>query len=317
MLQKRGIQRNFFTGCKYAAIALNIGSRLAILHLRNSAHTTHAMYIRFNPKRGIVFLNWLLVMVFSVLNVWLGLQTIQPSGFLDVLMLSIAMCPFTLYGWYTVLLEVNTWEVDADTVRVRDFAGLRNRQFLKSEVINWQERCKANKYNHWDELQVHTAREKFRLLSSGVRNYEALKHAILQGVPMNLPEEESKTSQPKTAIYTVLSVALLTAGICWAIYNRAGNYTAFRNEACVETILSANPVHETGAKNSAWMHFPVRQYPQLAFGIANNDGTYQSAALTDIRLRLHKGETLTLCMDSADYALHITQTRQPDFWDRA
>lgn len=164
MLQKRGIQRNFFTGCKYAAIVLNIGSRLAILHLRNSAHTTHAMYIRFNPKRGIVFLNWLLLMVFSVLNVWLGLQTIQPSGFLDVLMLSIAMCPFTLYGWYTVLLEVNTWEVDADTVRVRDFAGLRNRQFLKSELRHWQERRKAYKYNHWDELRVHTAREKHRLL---------------------------------------------------------------------------------------------------------------------------------------------------------
>jgi len=317
MLHKSGIQRSFFTGCKYAAIALNIGSRLDIPHLRNSAHTTLAMYIRSNPKRGIIFLLWLLVVGFSALNVWLGLQTCKPSGFLDVLILSIAMCPLTLYGWYTVLLEVNTWEVDADTVRVRDFAGLRKREFQKSQVIRWKEHRKANKYNHWVALQVHTAREKFRLLSSGVRNYKDLKHAILRGVPMNLPEEESKTSQPKTAIYTVLSVALLTAGMCWAIYNRAGNYTAFRNEACVETILSANPVHETGAKNSAWMLFPVRQYPQLAFGIANNDGTYQSAAINDMRLKLHKGDTLTLCIDSADYALHIAKTRQPDFWDRA
>jgi len=126
MLHKSGIQRSFFTGCKYAAIALNIGSRLDIPHLRNSAHTTLAMYIRSNPKRGIIFLLWLLVVGFSALNVWLGLQTCKPSGFLDVLILSIAMCPLTLYGWYTVLLEVNTWEVDADTVRVRDFAGLRN-----------------------------------------------------------------------------------------------------------------------------------------------------------------------------------------------
>jgi hypothetical protein len=317
MLQKSGIQSSFFTGCKYAAIALNIGSRLDIPHLRNSAHIALAMYIRSNPRRAIVFLNWLLVMVFSVLNVWLGLQTCKPSGFLDVLMLSIAMCPLTLYGWYTVLLEVNTWEVEADTVRVRDFAGLRKREFQKSQVIRWKEHRKANKYNHWVALQVHTARGNFQLLSSGVRNYEALKHAILQGVPMKLPEEESKKSLPKTAIYTALSVALLTAGISWAIYNRAGNYTAFRNESCVKAILSANPVHETGSKNTAWMLFPVRQYPKLEFGIANNDGTYQSAAINEMRRRLHKGDTLTLCIDSADYALHIAKTRQPDFWDRA
>lgn len=175
------------------------------------------MYIRSNPRRGIIFLLWLLVVGFSALNVWLGLQTIQPSGFLDVLLLSIAMCPLTLYGWYTVLIEVNTWEVDADSVRVRDFASLRIRRFQRQEVISWQERRKANKYNHWDELQVHTARGKFRLLSSGVRNYEALKHAILQGVAMNLPEETSKASLPITAIYTALSMAMLTAGISWAI----------------------------------------------------------------------------------------------------
>ena len=275
------------------------------------------MFIRSNPRRGIIFLLWLLVVGFSALNVWLGLQTIQPSGFLDVLILAIAMCPLTLYGWYTVLLEVNAWEVDADTVRVRDFAGLRKRQFQRQDVNSWQERRKANKYNHWDELQVHTARGKFRLLSSGIRNYEALKHAILQGVPMNLAEEESKNNLSKTAIYTTLSVALLTAGISCAIYKRAGNYTALRNEACIEVILSANPAHETGSKNSAWMLFPVRQYPQLEFGIANNDGTYQSAAINDMRRRLHKGDTLTLCIDSADYALHIAKTRQPDFWDRA
>lgn len=316
MLHKSGIQRNFFTGCKYASIALNIGSRLDILHLRTSAHTL-AMYIRSNRRRGIIFLLWLLVVGFSALNVWLGLQTIQPSGFLDVLILSIAMCPLTLYGWYTVLIEVNTWEVDADTVRVRDFAGLRIRQFQRQDVISWQERRKANKYNHWDELQVHTARGKFRLLSSGLRNYEALKHAILQGVAMNLPEETSKASLPKTAIYTALSMAMLTAGISWAIYNGAGNNTALRNEACIEVILSANPVHETGSKNSAWMLFPVRQYPQLEFGIANNDGTYQSAAIDDMRLKLHKDDTLTLCIDSSDYALHIAKTRLPDFWDRA
>jgi hypothetical protein len=275
------------------------------------------MYIRSNLRRGIVFLIWLLVAGFSVLNVWLVLQTYKPSGFLDVLILSIAMCPFTLYGWYTVLLEVNTWEVDADTVRVVDFAGLRKRQFQKSEVICWQERRKANKYNHWVELQLHTARGKFKLLSSGIRNYEALKHAILQSVPTSLPEEKSKVILPKTAIYTALSVALLTSGISWAIYDRLANDTAHRNEACFEAILSANPVHATGSKNSAWMLFPLLQYPQLEFGIANNDGTYPSAAINDMRHRLHKGDTLTLCMDSADYALHITKTRQPNFWERA
>lgn len=85
----------------------------------------------------------------------------------------------------------------------------------------------------------------------------------------------------------------------------------------MQSVLSANPVHETGSRNSAWMLFPVHRYPQIEFGIANNDGTYQSAAINDMRLRLHKGDTLTLCMDSVDYALHITKTRQPDFWDRA
>lgn len=253
---------------------------------------------------------------FSALCVWLALQSMQPFDFLDELILAIAIGLFALYGWYTVLFEVNSWEVDVDTIRVRDLAGLRTRRFQQAEIISWEEQLKSNKYSHWKALHVQTGQGKFRLLSSGVHNYEDLKHAILKGAPPN--QAASENSRPGLAVgmYAAIGLILLGAGSAWALYD-IQTPDPPPLTACFDAVLSAAPVHETGSKNSAWMHFPIHQYPELEFTIEDNDGSYQSAAVNELRSNFHQGDTLILCMDTSDYNLYIAKTRGPGFWDRA
>jgi hypothetical protein len=274
------------------------------------------MYIRSIPKRGIILLLWSLVLVFSALFVWLLQQAREPFDFLDELIAAIALGFFTLWGWYTVLLEVNVWEVQADAIHVRDLAGIRTRSFQPSEIIRWAEKQKSNKYSNWKELHVHTAAGSFRLLSSAVRNYEDLKHAILKNAPGNPAQEERGEPRKLLRTYVAIGLVLIGAGTAWAVYDIRTPDPPYPT-ACFDAVLSAAPVHETGSKNSAWIQFPVSQFPALNFSIADNDGSYQSAAVSELRANFRAGDSLTLCIDTSDYNLYIAKTRGPGFWERA
>jgi hypothetical protein len=274
------------------------------------------MYIRSIPKRGIIMLLWSLVLVFTGLFVWLLLQACEPFDFLDELIAAIAVGIFTLYGWYTVLLEVNSWEIQPGAIHVRDLAGIRTRSFQPFEIIRWAEKQKSNKYSNWNELHVHTASGKFRLLSSAVRNYEDLKHAILKNAPMNPLQEERAEPSKALRPYVATGFILVAAGTAWAVYDIRTPDPPIAT-ACIDAVLSAAPVPETGSENTAWMQFPVRQYPALHFSVADNDGSYQSAAVSELRTNFRAGDSLTLCIDTSDYNLYIAMTRAPRFWERA
>ncbi|MEN9511948.1 MAG: hypothetical protein RLZZ370_1767 [Bacteroidota bacterium] len=269
-------------------------------------------------RYGLLGLSWFFVFGFSALSIWQISAAFTPTDFLDEAILGIGFGLFAVYGWYSVLLEINHWTISGDEVCVRDCAGLRIRRFPKSEVLSWEERDKATKYNHWKELVLKTRTSRYRLFSSGVHNYEALKAELISTTPAAAYPE---TTTPQQAVskkkYLWLGFALLVFGGIWTYVDVSQRSAGPLPQACFKAVLSQAPVHETGSRDAAWVHFPVKEFPELQFSIDHNDGSYQATAVNALRRDVHAGDSVTLCVDPADYHVFITRSQPPGFWQRA
>jgi hypothetical protein len=114
-----------------------------------------------------------------------------------------------------------------------------------------------------------------------------------------------------------LGLCLFISGAIWAYLDVSQRSSDPLPQKCFKAVLSAAPVHETGSRDAAWVHFPVKEFPELQFSIASNDGSYQATAVNALRRDIHLGDTLTLCVDPADYNVFITRSQPPGFWQRA
>lgn len=275
------------------------------------------MFIQSVRKIGLTILLWFLVLAISTLSIWLINASFAPTDFLDEAILGTGFGLFALYGWYSVLFEINHWTIYTDEVRVRDWAGLRIRRFHKSEVVSWEERDKATKYNQWKELVLKTNNSRYRLFSSGVKNYDELKAALLSTLPEKTRNEARMRQHSAPGTYLVLGLCLFVSGSIWTYLDVSQRGSGPLPQKCFKALLSAAPVHETGSRDAAWVHFPVKEFPELQFSIENNDGSYQATAVNALRRDVHAGDSVTLCVDPADYNAFITRSQPPGFWQRA
>jgi len=266
---------------------------------------------------GLIGLSCFFVLAFSTLSIWQISAAFTPFDFLDEAILGIGFGLFALYGWYSVLFEINHWVIRGDEVCVRDWAGLRRRCFYTLDVYDWEERDKATKYFQWKELVLKTRTSRYRLFSSGVKNYDELKAVLLATLPEKTGAEARVRKHNAPGIYLVLGLCLFVSGGIWAYLDVSQRGSGPLPQKCFKAVLSAAPVHETGSRDAAWVHFPVKEFPELQFSIENNDGSYQATAVNALRRDVHAGDTITLCLEPRDYHVYISRSEVPGFWQRA
>jgi hypothetical protein len=223
---------------------------------------------------------------------------------------------FGAFGLISIfsIWQLKKYDFDGDKLIVKSIFNTPKKVIYVRDIKSYNEIEKENKSGKWNDLTIFTDRQKEKISSSTISNYQQLKRALTKGIQRDEYSESlwSYKVNKRFGIGFIIIGLLFSIGML-KVYSKKDLEILPEQLTTIKATITETPEIER-RKSSRWINLKLEEYPKFNFKISGI--RYHAANSNEIVAEIKANDQIELDILKDTYDKKISQAKDLTFIDK-